>query len=218
MRRPSACGCLDARPTPCRPIYRPSTGSTSCTPRSPGGPLRLCSPMPGAGWATGSWTRTSHRSSRIDTNITGTLYLVQKSDATCARREPARSSSPVRLQDIRRACITRSITPVSPSSIPSAPPCGRAAGCRHHCDVADAWRYQDRFLRARRPRAHQAGTRQDGRCRRRRPAGLRCDAEGVGPVVTGWHNEFLAAMRTLSPPRSGPQMFGKHAEPHSAHE
>ena len=42
--------------------------------------------------------------------------------------------------------------------------------------------------------------------------------KGVGHVVTGWHNKFLAAMSNIIPASVRAQMFGKQAKPHSAHE
>ena len=42
--------------------------------------------------------------------------------------------------------------------------------------------------------------------------------KGVGHVVTGWHNKFLAAMTNIIPASVRTQMFGKQAKPHSAHE
>lgn len=42
--------------------------------------------------------------------------------------------------------------------------------------------------------------------------------DGVGYVVTGWHNKFLAAVTNFIPASVRTQMFGKQAKPHSAHE
>jgi short-subunit dehydrogenase len=155
----------------------------------------------------------------IDTNITGTLYLVQKigRDMRAARAG--------------RILITGSIA-------------GNTPGMYHavyHASKA----FLDSFSTALRAELQDTGitvtllmpgaTKTDfferadlehtklGHGKMDGPAavaqeGFDATMKGVSRVVTGWHNKFLVAMANVIPASVRAQMFGKQAKPHSAHQ
>jgi uncharacterized protein len=155
----------------------------------------------------------------IDTNITGTLYLIQKVGRDM---RAARSG---------RILITGSIAGYTPGMYHAV----------YHASKA----FLDSFSGALRAELKDAGitvtllmpgaTRTDfferadlehtklGQGKMDDAAvvaqqGFDAMMKGAGQVVTGWHNKFLVAMANVIPASVRAQMFGKQAKPHSAHK
>ena len=145
--------------------------------RAAAGRSTRCWPMPGAAWAGPSSTRTSTRCARvIDTNVTGTVYLLHKVGRDMRDRGEG------------RILITGSIAGFMPGTYQAVYNGTKAfldsfsfalraelKDTRRHRDLPDAGRHRDRILRARRHAGHQGRPAEEGRSGRRRQGRLRGD-------------------------------------------
>jgi hypothetical protein len=151
----------------------------------------------------------------IDTNITGTLYLIQKVGATCGRAARAASSSSARLrlhtwqlpgclqrdQGLHRLLLLR------------APQ--RVEGNRNHRHLPDARATETEFFE----RADMMDTKV-GQSKKDDPAdvartGFDAMMNGEGDVVAGWKNKLTTVMASVTPAGMLAEQHRKMAEPGS---
>ena len=153
----------------------------------------------------------------IDTNVTGTIYLIQ----LAGRQMRARGQG--------RILVTGSIAGFMPGTYQAVYNGTKAfidsfsfalraelKDSGRHCDLPDAGRHRDRFLRARRHARHQGRARREGRPGRRGAGRLRRHDGGDGDVVSGWKNKLQSAIANLTPAGMLAEQHRKMAEPGSA--
>ena len=153
----------------------------------------------------------------INTNITGTIYLIQK----VGRDMRARGAG--------RILITGSIAGFMPGTYQAVYNATKAfldsfsfalraelkdTGVTVTCLMPG--RDGNRVLRPRRHARHQGRTGQEGRSRRRRQTGFKAMMKGEGDVVTGWQNKLQSAIANVTPASMLAEQHRKKAEPGSA--
>ena len=144
----------------CARVARPAGGC----------PARQRGSRPGPGLPRPGLQRRRHV---IDTNVTGTLYLIQKVGRDMRARGQGRILITGSIAGFMPGTFRRSTTAPRRSRLVLVRAAGRAQGHRRDRDLPDAGRHRDRFLRACRHARHQGRPGEEGRPGRRRQGRLR---------------------------------------------